>query len=66
VHNRSRLAAGVQGVFSAASGSCSISIARFRPLEIVDLDDFGAVGGVGVCEVEDFRIVAGLLHGIDR
>lgn len=40
--------------------------ARFRALEIVDLDDLGAVGGVGVFETEDFRIVAGLLDDIGR
>jgi hypothetical protein len=40
--------------------------ARFRPLEIVDLDDLSTVGSVAVFEPEDFRIIAGLLHGISR
>jgi hypothetical protein len=39
---------------------------RFRPLEVVDLNIFGAIGGVGVFQAEDFRIVAGLLDSIGR
>lgn len=46
--------------------SGEVGNARFRLLEIVDLDDLGAVGGIGAFEVEYTRIVAGLLHGIGR
>lgn len=45
-------------------GRRKIGNARFRPLEIVDLDNLSAVGGVGVFETEDFRIITCLLHSI--
>jgi len=40
--------------------------ALFLPSEVVYFDDFNPIGGIGVLEVQNLGVSAGLLHGISR